>query len=259
MVKSKHKNRAPSVGKKDKVKIIRSAIVMAFAAAAFILIILSFNSLSWFAFSRSAGVEGFGVRSADIKGYEVEYRAFRYDLYTDKCTEIDSFDVEESNGLLLSEYDMIFSERNKYAGVLLRIDIKGEVEAGRQAVLRLTRNQTGHTNELCISDISKFQCDVEDNCDFDDILDDDDLDDLWSNALSYFDSANAPDELKFSNNSNNIDLMTFTQSADEESVIWLFMNYDDDSVRNVIQGTSLTLTESVSVYNDCDIIKVYPQ
>lgn len=241
---------------KNKKKLRRSIIITVATMVAFFLIIIAFNSLSWFTGSRDAGVNGASLRSSVLRGYEVEYRAFRYDLDSDSCNEINVFDTDSLNGLMLSEYDMIFTERNKYAGILLRIDIKGEVEANETAILSMTRERNSNISEICISDISKFQCDVEDNCDFDDILDDDDLDDLWSSALTYFGDAHGPEEMHFTGNSDHLDLMTFDQSAEGETVVWLFMNYDDALVRSAVGSTSFSLSESVSVYNDCDMIKV---
>lgn len=240
-----------------KQNLIKSLVKMS-AAAVSVIMLLVFGTISWFTGSRENQVGGMSMRASYERGYVVnDYKAYKYNLTSNSCVEITDY----SNGLLLNEYDTVFTDRNENTGILMKIVITGEVEEGNNAKLALDRsiNHSNNNNYVYVSKIAYFQCVLESSCQLEQY--NNNLNDLWSHAKDYFNGNSAPQKLKFSNDSEqSIDLINFTQENSRGTVIWLYMDYDTVAVSEAMANRSFTLNDSaISVFKDCDQIRVVPQ
>lgn len=225
---------------------IGSVMVLAF-------IVWVFSSIAWFTSNKDVTAGGAGVQVVCEKGYDIQFRAFRYDLDTNRCIEIQDFDIANNTGLLLGEYDAIFTDRNQYAGILLRLDIDGDF-TGKNPYLKLyRRDRPVNSNLNYVSEAAKFQVANENVCQLDDHID---KSTFWGASQDYFGSQGAPQAVSFQSGLNFIN-MSFTASAGGgHTVLWLLMEYNDTLVRTMISNQTLSLNQLITVEPDCTIIQL---
>ena len=161
-----------------------------------------------------------------------------------------------------NEYDVIFQERNRYAGILLRLEVDGSFSQ-QSEILRVTRDLSLREDEdydpnedIFVSDVTQFHVANENDCRLDRCITENSNYDLWDEALAYFlPDNNAPSPTEFSTGESSINL-SFTPSTNGHTVLWMFINYDSELVQAKIGSSTVTLNELISVVPDCNIIKV---
>ncbi len=247
-------------------KIRRSALIKLAVSCVLLAAVIIFNTISWFSDSKETSANGLGVRIIADHGYDVNYRAFKYDLKNESHYEI----TGDSNILELNEYDTIFTERNKYAGILLRLEVDGNFEdVSGTPKLRIARDLSIRSSEgynenedILVSDVTQFHVANENECGLDSCLgvnsSEELSEELWEKALEYFFYAeDAPVSAEFTTDPlvDSIDL-DFTPSEGSKTVLWLFINYDSSLIQDKMENNTVTLNELISVDPDCTIFKV---
>ena len=237
-------------------RIRRSAVIKLIVSCIFVVAVIFFNTISWFVDTKDANADGMGVMVESDQGYDVKYRAYKYDLRNEQYNEI----TNSPEGLVLNEYDAIFTERNHYAGILLRFEVYGNFQnvSPPLPVLRITRDLSLHdenSDDIFVSDVTQFQVANEDDCHLDSCLAENSSEKLWDKALEYFfDDDGHPASTIFTDN-DSVDL-GFTPSDGRKTVLWMFVNYDSELVQEKLKKITVTLNELVSVDPDCTIIKL---
>ena len=247
------KNDITALSDEDIKKIRRSAVIKLTISCIFIVIMIIFNTISWFSSSDNVEADDIGIKILSEKGYAVSCRAFKFDVNADKCIEI----LPEEEDLLLNEYDTIFTERNIYTGVFLRLELTGDFE-NISPKLMITRDRSNYDSSyIYLSDVVKFQTANEENCELDKYIMPDISQDFWPSALSHFLSAeNSSSAVDFGDSSGNDIEISFQPVNRYRNVIWLFINYDDDLVNTKLAGSSVSLNEQILVEPDCSIIRL---
>ena len=258
-------NQSPALTAEEKRQLRRSSYIKIAALIGFVAAIMAYSTIAWFTENRTTSAQGAGVRVNDIPGYDADYRAFRYrsDSQYEGCVEISTFDTTAENGLYTNQYDTIFTERNQFTGVLLRIEVTGKPTANSNVKLQLVRDAQTDPTATYISEVSGFQCAAEGtgqgNCALDRYLEDDaqnrpaDLNGLWTTARTFFSTQNV---LHFAQNATTLDLITLTLPANDSAVVWVLMDYDNSRISQT--PLSLNQADSIEVVHDCDVIQIVP-
>ncbi|WP_294411791.1 hypothetical protein [uncultured Ruminococcus sp.] len=245
-----------ALSSEDLIKMRRSAIIKLTITFIFAAVIIVFQTISWFSNSKESSASGIGIRIEADQGYDVKYNAYKYDLKDEHYVDI------TGTPLALNEYDVIFQERNRYAGILLRLEVDGSFSQ-QSEILRVTRDLSLREDEdydpnedIFVSDVTQFHVANEDDCLLDKCIAENSNYDLWDEALAYFlPDNNAPSPTEFSTGESSINL-SFTPSTNGHTVLWMFINYDSELVQAKIGSGTVTLNELISVVPDCNIIKV---
>lgn len=237
----------------DLKRIRRSAIIKLVIAFVFVTIIIVFQTISWFSNSTETTANGMGIKIEADQGYDVHFNAYKYDLKNERYVEI------TGDTLVFNEYDVIFQERNRYTGILLRLEVDGNF-SHQSEFLRVTRNLSLRDNAendvIFVSDITQFHVANENDCHLNRCIAENSNYDLWDEALAYFfPDNNAPSPTEFTTGANYIDL-SFAPSDNGHTVLWMFINYDSELVQEKIGNSTFTLNELISVVPDCNIIKL---
>lgn len=240
-----------ALSSEDLKRMRRLAIIKFTVVCIFIAFIIVFQTISWFANSKETTANGMRIQIGSEQGYDVQFKAYKYDLRDE-----DYFEITDDT-LVLNEYDVIFQERNRYAGILLRLEVDGSFS--QTSVLRVTRDlslrQNASNEDIFVSDVTQFHAANDNACNLDRCLAENSNYDLWENALAYFfPDSNAPEPTVFSNGAS-VDL-EFTPSNSGHTVVWMFINYDSQLVQAKIGNGTVTLNELISVVPDCNIIKL---
>lgn len=241
-----------ALSSEDLKRMRRLAIIKFTIVCFFIALIIVFQTISWFANSKETTANGMRIQIGSEQGYDVQFKAYKYDLRNE-----DYFEITDDT-LVLNEYDVIFQERNRYAGILLRLEVDGSFS--QTPVLRVTRDlslrQNASNEDIFVSDVTQFHAAKDNDCKLDRCLAENSNDDLWDEALAYFFTGNnAPSPTTFTTEESSINL-SFTPSNDGHTVVWMFINYDSQLVQEKIGNGTVTLNELISVVPDCNIIKV---
>ena len=250
-----------ALSSEDLKRMRRLAIIKFTVVCIFVAVIIVFQTISWFANSKETTANGMRIQIETDQGYDVHFKAYKYDLRDENY-----FEITDAT-LVLNEFDVIFQERNRYAGILLRLEVDGDFEnvSSPLPVLRVTRDlslrQNASNEDIFVSDVTQFHVANDDVCNLDRCIAANSNDDLWENALAYFfpdtpsDSSPSPIIFDNVNMGNSIDL-GFTPSNNGQTVLWMFINYDSELVQEKRGNGTVTLNQVIMVEPDCNIIKL---
>lgn len=233
--------------KRRKASLIKLGIMLVFSVIVFV-----FSSVAWFSSNTDVTGSGMGVQVICDNSFDINFRAFKYDMNEGSSSEILDYDISNNTGLLLGEYDTIFTDRNQYAGILLKLDIDGDF-SGTTPLLRIYRNRPANSVLNYVSEVARFQIANENSCQLDSYIG---KSTFWNAAQSYFSAQNAPDAVLFLSGTDHID-MPFTVSASgAHTVLWLLVEYDDGLVRSLVNNQTMSLNQFITVNPDCTIIQL---
>ena len=234
--------------KRRKASLIKLGIMLVFSVIVFI-----FSSVAWFSSNTDVTGNGMGVQVICDNSFDINFRAFKYDMNEGSSSEILDYDISNNTGLLLGEYDTIFKDRNQYAGILLRLDIDGDFTDKTPYLRIYRRNRHENSNLNYVSEVARFQIANENSCQLNSYID---TSTFWNAAQSYFSAQNAPDAVLFLSGADHID-MPFTASASgAHTVLWLLVEYDDRLVRSLVNNQTMSLNQLITVDPDCTIIQL---